>query len=374
LHYVRNAKESAAVDLTETLGDEFACLVAQGREQDYLDAAQVAAVVAEAQLGPDDVDELLLVLADLGIEIIEEPEAASLSGELAAPGDYTEPGLDLAKSGQSVESLRTYLSQAGRGALLTAVQEVALAKRIERHDMAAKRTMIEANLRLVVSIAKRYEGCGLPFLDLIQEGNLGLMVAVEKFDYRRGFRFSTLAYWWITQAIRRALSNQSRTIRLPVNIIEAQSELASVERRLAQRHRREPTPDEVATAMGMSTERVREIIATRQVPASLEAPDGEDGEGTLGDLLEDQDAVEPLVAAIESERRAQVEVLLDALTQRERKIIELRFGLKGCEAHTLSQIGRELGLSRERVRQIEAKTLAKLGSFRDAQKLCVWSE
>jgi len=208
-----------AGDLPETLSGEVADLVAQGREQDYLDAAQVAAVAREAQLGPGEVDDLLLMLADLGIEVIDEPGAASLTAEVAGDhdgltGDDAGPGPVGAEAAgeallgapdQSLDPVRAYLSQIGRVALLSPAQEVALAKRIERHDMAAKRTMIEANLRLVVSIAKRYDGCGLPLLDLIQEGNLGLMVAVEKFDHRRGFRFSTLAYWWISQAIRRAL-------------------------------------------------------------------------------------------------------------------------------------------------------------------------
>ena len=372
-----------ADDLPETMSGEVADLVAQGREQDYLDAAQVAAVAREAQLAPSEVDDLLLMLADLGIEVIDEPGAASLTAEVAAESGMTaddgEGALESAAAAgvadldavdRSVDPVRAYLSQIGRVALLSPAQEVDLAKRIERHDMVAKRTMIEANLRLVVSIAKRYDGCGLPLLDLIQEGNLGLMVAVEKFDHRRGFRFSTLAYWWISQAIRRALSNQTRTIRLPVHIVEAQTKLAALQRRFEQRTGREPTPEEIAGEMGLSAERVREIIATKQAPASLEAPGGEGDEGTLGDVIEDQQAIEPLAAAIETERRALVGGLLSSLTQRERRIIELRFGLEDGQARTLSEIGEEFGISRERVRQIEAKALGKLRSFRDAQKLC----
>ena len=377
-----------AGDLPETLSGEVADLVAQGREQDYLDAAQVAAVAREAQLGPGEVDDLLLMLADLGIEVIDEPGAASLTAEVAGDhdgltGDDAGPGPVGAEAAgeallgapdQSLDPVRAYLSQIGRVALLSPAQEVALAKRIERHDMAAKRTMIEANLRLVVSIAKRYDGCGLPLLDLIQEGNLGLMVAVEKFDHRRGFRFSTLAYWWISQAIRRALSNQTRTIRLPVHVIEAQTKLGGVQRRFEQRTGRPPAPEEIAGEMGMSANRVRELIAMKQTPASLEAPGGEGEEGTLGDVIEDQKAVEPLAAAVETERRALVSGLLSSLTQRERRIVELRFGLEDGRPHTLSEIGDEFGISRERVRQIEAKTLGKLRSFRDAQKLCVIAE
>ena len=280
-------------------------------------------------------------------------------------------GLDLSLREHSRDPLRSYLAQIGRVPLLTAAQEVALAKRIERHDMVAKRTLIEANLRLVVSIAKRYDGCGLPLLDLIQEGNLGLMIAVEKFDYRRGFRFSTPAYWWIRQAIRRALYNQGRTIRLPVNTIEAQHKVFAAQRHLEQESGREPTLEEIAAEIGIRTERVGEIIETNRVPASLEAPGGEGEDSSLGELIEDEAAIEPYEAAVEAERRFYIEQLLGALTRRERRIIELRFGLKDGQSRTLSEIGRELGLSRERVRQVEAKTLAKLSSFRDAQRLCV---
>jgi RNA polymerase primary sigma factor len=350
--------------------DEVASLVVQGRENDYLDAAHVAAVAREAELGPDEVDDLLMMLADLGIEVVAEPDAAPLTGEVTGGDGEAVAGLDLTLREHSSDPLRSYLAQIGRAPLLTAAQEVALAKRIERHDMAAKRTLIEANLRLVVSIAKRYEGCGLPLLDLIQEGNLGLMIAVEKFDYRRGFKFSTPAYWWIRQAITRALSNNSRTIRLPVHAIEAQSKFLATQRRLEQQGGCEPTPEEIAAEMGIGVEKVREIVRTNQVPLSLETPSGEEQDSLLGDLIEDQAAIEPLAAAIEAERRLEVERLLDALTQRERKVIELRFGLTDGRPRTLQEVGVEFGVSREWIRKIEVKTLAKLRSFRNAQKLC----
>ena len=219
--------------------------------------------------------------------------------------------LDLSTPDQSSDPVRSYLSQIGRVALLTAPQEVALAKRIEARDMLAKRAMIEANLRLVVSIAKRYDGRGLPLLDLIQEGNLGLIRAVEKFDYRRGFKFSTLAHWWIRQAITRALSDKGRTIRLPVHVVEAQNKLVGVQRRLEQRSGREPTPEEIAVEMGVPAEKVREIIRTSRVPVSLETPSGEGDDSLLGDLIEDQAAIEPLAAASEVERHSQIERLLE---------------------------------------------------------------
>jgi RNA polymerase primary sigma factor len=368
--------------VTKAQSDDVERLVAAGREQDYLEASQVAAVVAEAQLDPDETDDLLMLLADLGIDIVEDADAAPLTADataLAPDGgpegeDDATSDLDLKVGGSSIDPLRTYFSQMTRAPLLTATQEVALAKRIEAHDMAAKRAMIEGNLRLVVNIAKRYNGCGLPLLDLIQEGNVGLIRAVEKFDYRRGFKFSTLAYWWIRQSMTRALSDQGRIIRLPVHVIEAQNKLVAARRRLEQREGREATPEEIAVEMGLDVERVHELIGASRVPLSLETPSGEGDDSSLSELVEDQTAVEPLAAAVDGERRYLVDHLLASLTQRERRIIELRFGINDGEPRTLSQIGDELGLSRERVRQIEAKTLAKLSSFRDAQRLCIVAE
>jgi RNA polymerase primary sigma factor len=356
-------------ELPDALSDEVVGLVAQGREQDYLDSMQVAAVVHDAQLTPGEAEDLLSMLADLGIDVIEGPEAAAATEDEAGSAAGVIAELDLTVAEQSSDPVRSYLSQIGRVALLSAAQEVALAKRIERRDMVAKRTMIEANLRLVVSIAKRYDGHGLPLLDLIQEGNLGLIRAVEKFDYRRGFKFSTLAHWWIRQAITRALSDKARTIRLPVHVLEAQNKLLGMQRRFEQRVGREPTPEEIAAEMGVGAARVREIIRTSRAPVSLETPSGKGEDSFLGELIEDQAAIEPLAAASEVERRAQVEHLLNALTQRERRVIELRFGLKDGRPRTLEDVGREFDLSRERVRQIEAKTLAKLRSFRDSQDL-----
>ncbi len=362
-----NDSEHQKVDAPGALGDEVVGLVAQGREQDYLDSAQVAAVVREAQLSPGETDDLLAMLADLGIDVVERDEPPGAGGEARRSDDApaAEPGV----AGQMGDAVSSYLAQIGRTPLLTGPQEVALAKRIEARDMVAKRTMVEANLRLVVSIAKRYDGHGRPLLDLIQEGNLGLIRAVEKFDYRRGFKFSTLAHWRIRQAITRALSDKARTIRLPVHVVEAQNKLPAAQRRLEQRSGREPTPEEIAAEMGVAADRVREIIRTGRVPVSLEAPGGEGDDSFLGETIEDQAAVEPLAAASVAERRSQIERLLDALTARERLVLELRFGLSDGRPHTFEEVGHEFGLSRERARQIESKALAKLRSFRDTEHL-----
>ncbi len=253
--------------------------------------------------------------------------------------------------------------------LLTADQEVYLAKRVERGDLAAKRQMIEANLRLVVSIAKPQLGRGLSFLDLIQEGSVGLIRAVEKFDYRRGFKFSTYATWWIRQAVTRAIADQARTIRIPVHMFERLNKVVRIERQLVQRLGREPRPDEIAAELELTTAEVREIVHVAQLPASLEKPLGEEGDARLGDLVEDQLAEPPLEAASVSLRCADIEHALAALPARERRVIELRFGLHGRRPRTLEEVGRTLGVTRERVRQIENTTLKTLASLPEAQRL-----
>ena len=262
-----------------------------------------------------------------------------------------------------------YFKEIGKVPLLTAEEEVSLAKRIERRDMEAKRKLIEANLRLVVSIAKRYVGRGMPFLDLIQEGNLGLMRAVEKFDYRRGFKFSTYATWWIRQAITRAIADQARTIRVPVHMVEQINKLIRVQRQLLQDIGREPTPEEIAAEMDTTEAKVREILKISQDPVSLETPIGEEHDAQLGDFIEDEDATMPVEAVGEIMQKEELDSVLSTLTHRERKIIELRFGLKGGHPRTLEEVGQKFGLTRERIRQIEVKTLAKLTSYRDSQRL-----
>ena len=262
-----------------------------------------------------------------------------------------------------------YLREIGKVALLSAAEEVALAKRIERHDMEAKRRLIEANLRLVVSIAKRYVGRGLPFLDLIQEGNLGLMRAVEKFDYRRGYKFSTYATWWIRQAVTRGLADQARTIRLPVHMGEMINRLMRVQRQLLVELHCEPSPEQIAAEMGTTPQKVREILKISQAPVSLESPIGEEGDAQLGDFIEDEETIAPPEAVSEILQKEELDAVLGTLTHRERKIIELRFGLKGEHPRTLEEVGQRFGVTRERIRQIEAKTLAKLKSYRESKRL-----
>ena len=262
-----------------------------------------------------------------------------------------------------------YLKEIGKVPLLTAEEEVSLARRIERRDMDAKRKLIEANLRLVVSIAKRYVGRGMLFLDLIQEGNLGLIRAVEKFDYRKGYKFSTYATWWIRQAITRAIADQARTIRIPVHMVETINKLIRVQRQLLQDVGREPTPEEIAAEMGTTPQKVREIQKISQEPVSLETPIGEEEDSQLGDFIEDEDATIPVEAVSEIMQKEELSAVLGTLTHRERKVIELRFGLKGEHPRTLEEVGQKFGVTRERIRQIEAKTLAKLKAYRDSQRL-----
>ena len=269
----------------------------------------------------------------------------------------------------SSDPVRLYFHEMGKVPLLTGVEEVALAKRIERHDEAARQKLIESNLRLVVSIAKRHVGRGMPLLDLIQEGNLGLMRAVEKFDYRRGFKFSTYATWWIRQAITRALADQSRTIRVPVHMVENIHTLVRVQRQLVQEIGREPTPEEIAAEMGVTPARVREIQRISQEPASLHQQVGDEGDSQLGDFIEDTQSSAPVEEVAEIVRREEIVAVLGLLSHRERSVLRLRFGLEDGRPRTLDEVGRVFGVTRERIRQIEAKTLAKLKAYREAQCL-----
>ena len=325
----------------------------------------------DTALGTDtdgDVEELKAPSAE--DEAPEEQEGGS-PADLYEEGGVVTAGLPVAPPEQGAEdAVRTYLRSIGRVPLLTREDEVRLAKRIEQNDMAAKNALIEANLRLVVSIAKRYSGRGLTLLDLIQEGNLGLIRAVEKFDWRRGFKFSTYATWWIRQAITRALADQSRTIRIPVHMVERMNRVARARRSLIQRTNREPTPEEIGKLVEMPAKKVEEILKLGQEPVSLEAPVGsEEGDAALGDFIEDSASERPLEIVANRIRDADLQDVLESLPWRERRVIELRYGLGAEEPMTLEDIGQEVGVTRERVRQIESKTLAMLKASGGADRL-----
>jgi RNA polymerase primary sigma factor len=350
--------------------EELRALITLGRERGYLTFEQIAATLEEVEVTKEDVQGLHAHLIDHGVDVIGED---GLTAYKEAKGD-SQP--DQAKKAEldltvepSLDSLRLYLRSIGRVDLLTADQEVALAKRIERGDMQAKRHMVEANLRLVVSIAKGYLGRGLGFLDLIQEGSLGLIRAVEKFDYRRGYKFSTYATWWIRQAVTRAIADKARTIRIPVHMVEKLNRVMHVERQLVQRLGREPEPAEIAAELRVEVREVRDILRMAQMPVSLEKPIGDEDESELGDFVADEGVEEPFEAATENLQREDIQKALDALPERERQVIELRYGLRGHEPLTLEEVGRAFGVTRERIRQIENNTLRKLKQLPEAQRL-----
>jgi len=367
---------TSAASLTQQLTD----LVALGRSRGFVTMGDVTSAIDRADLSPDALDAVIRVLADEGIEVTEAP--AEEEPDTRLPDFDTES----ARRAGTSDLVRIYLREIGRVPLLTAEDEVELAKAIEaglyaeeklngghpllgeeRADLEwlaadgvrGKQRLIEANLRLVVSIAKRYIGRGLVFLDLIQEGNLGLIRAVEKFDYTRGYKFSTYATWWIRQAITRAIADQARTIRVPVHMVETINKLARVQRQLHQELGREATVEEIAAELGVEPERVAEIQRIAQEPVSLQSPIGEE-ESDLGDFIEDADAVVPIEAAAFIMLQDQLERVLCELSEREQRIIQLRFGLTDGHPRTLEEVGREFGVTRERIRQIESKTLAKL--------------
>jgi RNA polymerase primary sigma factor len=349
--------------------EELQKLVQEGLEKGVLTYDEIAAGLDDVELTKEQVEDFYTYLIDHGVELMEgETHKHPPHEQLPAPEEEKGPKLDLSVE-PSLDSLRLYLREIGKVPLLTADQEVYLAKRIERGDMAAKTQMIEANLRLVVSIAKSYLGRGLSFLDLIQEGSLGLIRAVEKFDYRKGYKFSTYATWWIRQAVTRAIADKARTIRIPVHMVEKLNKVVHIERQLVQRLGREPRPDEIAEELEMTTEEVREILRMSQLPVSLEKPIGEEEESELGDFVEDESAESPFDTATLSLRREDVEHALSALPERERQVIELRFGLSGTQPCTLEEVGRAFGVTRERIRQIENNTLKKLESLPEAQGL-----
>ena len=363
----------STVDLRTTETDvltleEVRELLTEGREQGYQESGHVHRVLTNIDLTPEQIDDVFAAFHDEGIDVVEGDDATEAAPDERA--DDTEPAsLDLSVKTSTNDPVRMYLKEIGKVPLLTAQQEVSLARRYERGDAAAKRQLIEANLRLVVSVARRYANRGLGLLDLVQEGNLGLIRAVEKFDYRRGFKFSTYATWWIRQAITRAIADKSRTIRIPVHMVETINKLIRTQRRLVQDLGREPTPEEIAAEMGITPQRVREIQKISQEPVSLHSPVGDEGDTTLAEFIEDDGAVAPDEAVGEIMQGEELARVLALLTHRERKVIELRFGLKGEHPRTLEEVGQKFGVTRERIRQIEAKTLAKLKAYRDSQRL-----
>ena len=365
-------------DASITEIDELRPLIAEGQERGFLTFNQIASSLEEIEVTKEQVTELHALPRGPGNRrrrrgrqagrLRERPLRARRAGGRQGSEAPRKPAVDLTVE-PSLDSLRLYLRSIGRVQLLNAEREVELAKRIERGDLYAKQEMVEANLRLVVSIAKGYLGRGLSFLDLIQEGSLGLIRAVEKFDYRRGYKFSTYATWWIRQAVTRAIADKGRTIRIPVHMVEKLNKVVHVERQLVQSLGREATPEEIAAELECTVREVRDIQRMAQQPVSLEKPIGEEEESELGDFVEDEAAVSPFEQASENLRRENVRRALDALPQREREVIEMRFGLTGSRPYTLEEVGRAFNVTRERIRQIENHTLKKLESLPEAQRL-----
>ena len=334
---------------------------------------ELVEALQQEDLTPDEIDRMYDTFSQQGIEIVDDSSTTDVGDDDidVDDKDTEEVEIDLSvPEGISIDDpVRMYLKEIGRVPLLTADEEVALAKRMQDGDEIAQKRLAEANLRLVVSIAKRYVGRGMLFLDLIQEGNLGLIKAVEKFDYTKGYKFSTYATWWIRQAITRAIADQARTIRIPVHMVETINKLIRVSRQLLQQLGREPSPEEIAKEMDISVERVREIMKIAQEPVSLETPIGEEEDSHLGDFIEDQDAPAPADAASFMLLKEQLEEVLDTLTPREEKVLRLRFGLDDGRARTLEEVGQNFGVTRERIRQIEAKALRKLRHPSRSKKL-----
>ncbi|RKD34719.1 RNA polymerase sigma factor RpoD [Thermohalobacter berrensis] len=344
-------------------------LIDKGKKKGMLTYKEISEALEDIELDSDQIDEIYQSLEEMGIEVVGDKDDDILLDKEDDVDDDINKELALPKGINVDDPVKMYLKEIGKVPLLTAEEEIELAKRMEQGDEEAKRKLTEANLRLVVSIAKRYVGRGMLFLDLIQEGNLGLIKAVEKFDYRKGYKFSTYATWWIRQAITRAIADQARTIRIPVHMVETINKLIRVSRQLLQKLGREPNPDEIAKEMNMDEEKVREILKIAQEPVSLETPIGEEEDSHLGDFIPDDDVQAPAEAATFALLKEQLVDVLDTLTPREQKVLMLRFGLEDGRARTLEEVGKEFNVTRERIRQIEAKALRKLRHPSRSKKL-----
>ena len=365
--------EKAKEDLKKRLDD----LIEKGRgKKNVLDYQEITDAFQDMKLDEEQLELVIQIIEKAEIDVLRvqedeapERELASIEDENSEETDIENIDLTIPDSVNIEDPVRMYLKEIGKVPRLTAEEEIELAKRMEEGDEEAKKRLAEANLRLVVSIAKRYVGRGMLFLDLIQEGNLGLIKAVEKFDYRKGFKFSTYATWWIRQAITRAIADQARTIRIPVHMVETINKLVRVSRQLLQELGREPTPEEIAEKMDIPVERVREIIKISQEPVSLETPIGEEEDSHLGDFIQDDNVPVPAEAAAFTLLKEQLDEVLGTLTEREQKVLRLRFGLKDGRARTLEAVGKEFNVTRERIRQIEAKALRKLRHPSRSRKL-----